>query len=557
MTRVGKIILAVGLLLIATSAIFLHHSQGVGFDEMFSFEPKYEGHTFTYWMEHWHYDPRTQSGSDEAEMALNSMGEKAVPYLLSWIQQPPTYGLSLNRPEQAVKGFGALGPKAKSAVPTLIERIGENTGYSMRALEAIGPEAVPALSAKLRETLAAKGEPIFNWRDRRYSTGFYHVQIAILQCFSEMGTNAEAAIPVLLETLRVNHRWRTFEGPYQALLSVGQNHPEIIVPTLANELTNSVSIPNRGAIAFALSMWGSKCASSFEPALIAAVNDPRTDDASRSMVSRVLGATGGNSSGAVPALIHAFTNSPPDYQGGIAEALGNLGNAARPALPFLLEASQSKNFNLRKNAAIAVRKIDPEETNALVRLIADLNVRQFRQEAIQALASLGTNAQEAVPALLKCLSQPNVQARIDATHALNSIGVTSDEFVLALGENLACTNSFMAREALETLSRLVQKSPLVFAILMKKGLSPADVSREIRADAKSSLVKLAQENPELLKTFAKDSDANVRFAALSVFYDLQGRVPEAVPTLMLIKTNDPDPRVRSMASDVLRRQAEL
>jgi HEAT repeat protein len=554
MTRAGKVLLAAGLLLVAATSVFIHCLQGGSVGEKFSLEPKYEGHTITYWMQNWRQNSWDAAPKAETQAALQSMGSEAVPYLLEWMSPKPNYGFQMNYSERALEAFKILGPKAKSAIPTLIERIGDNSGYPMRALEAIGPEAVPALSAKLRETLADKSEPVMNWRDRRYKTNFFHIQIVILQCLSEMGTNAESAIPVLLETLHVNHNWRLYQGPYETLVNVGQNHPEIVIPALLNELTNSASVINRGAIASALAMCGTNYAVVFEPALIWTINDRNTDDASRRMASEALGAAGGHSSEAIMALIQAFTNTPADYQDGIAEALGNLGSAARPALPLLLEATRSKNFNLRKNAAIAAKKIVPEETNALVRLIADVKLREFRQQAISALASLGTNAEEAVPVLLECLSQPDMQARIDATRALNAIGVTSDEFMVALGENLACTNSLMAQEAQETLSRLVGKSPLVFAILMRKGLSPADVSREIRLDAKSSLVKVAQENPNLLKPFVRDQDPNVRYAALSVFYDFQFRIPAAVPILTEIKTNDPDPRVRTIAGDVLRRQ---
>ena len=82
--------------------------------------------------------------------------------------------------------------------------------------------------------------------------------------------------------------------------------------------------------------------------------------------------------------------------------------AARSALPVLLAASHGQDLNLRREAAVAAKIVAPDNSEALVPLIKEINYTEdYRQPAIYALGQLGTNALPAVPALLKCLDHPH------------------------------------------------------------------------------------------------------------------------------------------------------
>jgi hypothetical protein len=232
MTKVGKILLVAGLLLIAASAIFIHRSSGVSFREMFSFEPKYEGHTFTYWMEHW--NPYEPTSNNEANAALRTMGPEAVPYLVDWIKQPPSY----SRPQRALAVFKILGPDAKTAVPDLVKAIGQNNSYPERALVCIGGDAIPALTNRLIETLSDTNYPLINGpiRTEVRKTSGYYIRGCILNILDAMGTNAEPALPALVKIVSADlpsYQLAPFRpNPYRTLANVGRNYPEVVMSAL-------------------------------------------------------------------------------------------------------------------------------------------------------------------------------------------------------------------------------------------------------------------------------------------------------------------------------------
>ena len=526
------------------------------------FEPRYEGESLSYWVRHLYSYDRTRHLNYPAQEALLHLGENALPLLLDWISRPEpriyTPG-NIQYQRHAVNGFEVLGPIARPAIPRLLENVSDGSDYAMQALGFIGRDAVLPLADKLLETLADKGEPVTNRRDPRYKANFFHVQLLILRGLREMGTNAEAAIPAVVKALNANHAWTRQSDPYATLASIGQNRPEIVIPSLIGALTNATAPPfNRGAAAQAMASFGTNGAHVFLTALINTLNDKRTDDWNRRTMAGALAAVGQHHPDLVmPALIEAFTNSAIDYRDGIAKAMAVFEDGARPALPLLLAAAKSPNFYLRKNAAIAIKSIAPERTNTLSVLIKDLNHPEpgLRQQAIYALGSLGTNGVDAVPALLNCLSHPDPQTRIDATRALNNIGVTSDEFIAGLGENLSHSNSFVCSEAYSTLGRLAGGSRLAFVTLARKGIS-SPVQRDVRQQAKSILAEASRNDPKFLLECLDDPDSKVRTGALVVFYELAQRIPESIARLQWMTTNEPDSYTRSLAADVLRLQLQ-
>lgn len=550
-----------GLVVVLSGALLLFTYYHSNPSHVF-FEPHYQDEPLSYWVQNLYRYDRTRHLNVTSAEALRHLGKDALPLLVDWISRPePTYFRPGNIEYQrlAVDAFEILGPIAKPAIPDLMKNVEKGSYHSMRALKFIGQDAVPALTNKLSETLADKRKALLNWRDPGYKKNFFHVQALIVQGLGEMGTNAESAIPVLKRALYADHGWRPEVSPHSALVSVGSNQPAVVIPTLLDALTNS-SAPalNRGLAAAALTAFGTKFAAISLPPLITAMGDAGTDQRNHPAIANALAVVGqSHPELVIPVLINAFKRSPQDFQGGIASAMAMFGNNARPAIPLLETASKSQNFYLRQKAAIAVKTIAPENTNALASLIRDLNNHEpgLRQQTIYALGRLGTNAVEAAPALLKCLSHPYMQTRIDAIRALNDIGVRSDEFILALGDNLAAPNGFTAGVAGDTLADLASSSKLAFVTLLKKALT-GSVTSEVRNQAKYRLVDISRENPIFMLECLEDADPLVRSGALILFYNLPQDVPAAVPKLRQLSTNDPDPDVRSRAADVLRLQTQ-
>jgi HEAT repeat protein len=105
-------------------------------------------------------------------------------------------------------------------------------------------------------------------------------------------------------------------------------------------------------------------------------------------------------------LTELQTSKDPKVKAAAAEELGKLGQIkasyARPAIPYLIEALKDKNDALRAKAAKALGQVDPEPGDAvkpLVDLVRNDGNVQVRTAAVLGLASMGSNAKEAVPAL--------------------------------------------------------------------------------------------------------------------------------------------------------------
>jgi hypothetical protein len=601
MKRRLQILIGFGALILFCVFIYWGNQTGHKLTSVISLEPTYDGETFSYWMDHWYQ----QYGKPnlQAQEAIRSMGAKAAPYLGAKMAKRSMIDAgtpNFNYYEPLLKAFEILGPEAKPAVPYLIKSLGLNFDCSERALVIIGPGAVPTLADKLLNTLSDRKNPFYFGGIRmnvRKDSGFF-IRGRILSVLDRLGTNAEAALPALVVTASTNlpvfQEGLYQQNPYKTLALVGKNHPDIVAPVLLKKF--AISPIERGNISQAMSVFGTNQADVFLPVLIAAVSDNKTNsmvrvpigealtiigasqpdqivpvflaamtdttslEQVRSFMAGCLAKVGGNEPKiAVPALIAAYTNSSLYGRSSIAGALATFGNLARPMVPLMLADCQRPSEHpwdnhWRINLTLAAKAIAPDMPGILNSLLKDLDDSQagIRQQTIYALGRLGTNGLDAVPALLKCLSHPDTQTRIDATRSLNQIGVTSDEFIDGLGENLSCTNTFMVQEAEETLGRLAARSRLAFVTLVKKGVC-SPIGRDYQYDARRLLANVSRTNSQFLVECLSDSDGQLRSAALEIAFELPGSIsPEAVSKLRQIALSDTDRNIRTRAGEVLR-----
>ena len=113
-------------------------------------------------------------------MQLGPAALPALPELTAAAQADRNVGLDLV--EFSTEAIGKIGPKAKAAVPTLIDLLGvpdpDVHGRAAHALARIGPDALPSLIAALSDPAPAKRK-------------------AATWALGEMGSRASAAIPEL------------------------------------------------------------------------------------------------------------------------------------------------------------------------------------------------------------------------------------------------------------------------------------------------------------------------------------------------------------------------
>jgi lysophospholipase L1-like esterase len=187
------------------------------------------------------------------------------------------------------------------------------------------------------------------------------------------------------------------------------------------------------------------------PALFAALSDPSeiVRASSALALSRIdLGADD------VPRLLEALGSSDSYVVAFAAWTLGNMGAAARPAVPALAQAFWRDDINAVVGAALA--RIGPAAAEAVgvlqEGLRSDNPDRRWR--AARTLGRIGPPAAPAVPLLTSALSDPYNAVRQHAARALGRIGPAARPAAGALQRATGDRDAAVRREAREALTHL-------------------------------------------------------------------------------------------------------
>lgn len=166
-------------------------------------------------------------------------------------------------------------------------------------------------------------------------------------------------------------------------------------------------------------LWGA-------PALVAALADPLT----RFAASRVLEDLDAEKYAdvLVPAYITILVSDDVNAAKAAAIALGQIGEAAAPAVPALIDAM--------------LTAADPV----------------LAMWAVDALFGIGPGATEAVPALLLALDHPDAEVRGLAAHALSAIGDNSQEVIAALIAHTTDSGQSVSMFVMGALNKLTGES---------------------------------------------------------------------------------------------------
>lgn len=233
--------------------------------------------------------------------------------------------------------LGKLGPKAKDAVPALIDALDTKNDDDLRidvvrALGEIAPDdkRVIARLAALLSELGGDPDPT----DR--VGGFLYEETG-----RTLAKAGPPAIPTLIEKLAIRED-RFGEDEFGTSGAATEALGRIGLPALPALLDALKDPSRRQSAAQAIGDIGAQGSSVSVPALLRHVDD--TDEGVRSSVYNALGKIGPTASDAVPALVAAL-----DEAGGLrfdaVYALGRIGPAASPALPRLERLWAETGYN--------------------------------------------------------------------------------------------------------------------------------------------------------------------------------------------------------------------
>lgn len=303
-------------------------------------EPRANGQRLSYWVEQlW------SAGADqeEAKSAIRKIGTNAVPALLRKVR-----GAEWRR--KKMTAWSQLPPAVQAILPPP-----ENDGHFLEnkvpyALSLLGPSTIPLLLAALQDP------------DRK-------LQSVAVRALGMMGPSAEPALPTLIRSIQhTNGEVRI--AAVHALQSIGR-HDEEVIQALITALRDDNAGPDGGKVfvresaAMALGRFG-PIARPAIPELTRLMDDPEFYMRREAILA--LWRIGGDTN-TVARLIDELQRrlSVHEYKATL-DALGQIGEAAKPAIPEILDSMGLWGTDMSKVVRPVLMKID---TNAAAAL--DLN----------------------------------------------------------------------------------------------------------------------------------------------------------------------------------------
>lgn len=372
---------------------------------------------------------------NDAGLALSEIGAPAVAAVEAASKTSTAAAIS------ACDVLAAIGPDAKSAVPTLLKLL-EDEGpmvswHAARALGEIGaspetviPALVKGLQSPVAENRAASAVAIGSygaaakgsvaavaalWKDREPS-----VRIAACHALGEMGPAAAGAVVQLDKALDDEVGTVTLAAA-DALGRVGES---AVAP-----LTARLKDPGLRQLAAAVLGGMGPVAKGSVPVLIKLLDEQ--DLPTRRAALLALASIGPDAKDAAPALRKKLETA--DDRGRAGAVYGLVKILGKEALPELKAASKVKNNpQLQLASAWGLLTLEPENPEhvqialpLLIEGLAKAEVPVARKECAAALGHLGKAAESAIPALLKATADPDASVRAEATGALAEVGPTA------------------------------------------------------------------------------------------------------------------------------------
>ena len=301
--------------------------------------------------------------------------------------------------QRAARTLGRMGPAATSAVPALIEAARATPGDSSiaNALAEIGPDALPAVLAALREAPAPAAERL----------------LGLLRGFGK------PAMPVLMEALK-HAAPPVRAAAAKALGGMGRDGKPALEPLFALAADPEPAV--RAAALRALVALEAN-AEKLKPMLDTALRDSAPEV--RRAAAAGLARNGGANGLGVAGLVELLDDENPASRRSAIEGLGGMGAAAASALPALVERLTDPDLQIP--AITAIGKIGPAAVLALPRLIelAKASPMLTRVAAFTALAGVAREASSALPTVYESLKDSDADVRAAAIPAL--LAIESDE----------------------------------------------------------------------------------------------------------------------------------
>jgi HEAT repeat protein len=425
-------------------------------------EPTYHGKTLKQWIElSRDDDPKVRLRAVQ-HLGIGPFDKAAVPALRRALTDDRrAVGLA------AIVALGKIGRDAAEAADDLNARLKEEDAEACaeicEALGKIGPTGVPGLVDALKD----------NSRE---------VRRAAVYALGDIGPDAKAAVPALAAIFRHVDSQSPYNEAKQALIAIG----EPAVPALIDALKDPSSDVRRWSLE---ALWS---IGSPAKAAVPAILERTKEEDLRLTAIALLGSMGAEDSAVIDTLTAALADPNPEVRDAAAEALRNLGPAAKPALKPLVGALKDEYAHI--DAAEALARLGEI---SLPELAAAAQQEKTARPALFGMLLMG---KPGLAEYKKALANPNPRIRADCLRALRDAADSVITFCPDLSEN--------RNQAIRILG------PELPAILVK---ALKDDDEEVRRSAMWALGRFARDGATTfpaLRDAMKDANPTVRRFAL-------------------------------------------
>lgn len=400
-----------------------------------------EGKSFSQWIEMLDdfRDSSTREGVRDAMKHMASTCREAVPFLIDTLKDEDrerrswaALALSYNLPEwakdslpalvdkltdedwevrsKALAVLGGLGLEVRPAIPAVIEVLKDpESQVRSQAIEFLGwlPLEPQLVVPALVDALDVKRD------DRRL----------VVKSLARFGPKAKAGVPSLLKILQEpehpeGHRDGLRETVIHALGEI-RSHGKLVVPVLL-PLLKDESLRVQDETMDTLTKLGPEAKDAL-PTLFEIAKDKASDLRPNALYA--IAVVGPDHKDVIPMLISALEDKDGSVQKFAVNALAHIGPPAKAAIPALSKVLRAKENDWLLDFAIdAFAKIGVEDKEVLPILIQALEPgNECHSSAAKALGEIGPAAKQAVPALLKLLSDKDPAVRKTVGEALKKI----------------------------------------------------------------------------------------------------------------------------------------
>lgn len=256
---------------------------------------------------------------------------------------------------------------------------------------------------------------------------------------------------------------------------------------------------------------------------------------------------------ALAALRALLADSAAAVRARAAESLGEVGNAAAPAAPDLVQLLRDDDEVVRCRAAEALGRVadrSAETVDPLTSLLAEPNA-PVRIAVAGALGELGAAAAPAVPSLLPLLQHSDEAVRQAAAEAVGRIGVLPENASRGLCDGLSSADNVVREQVAEALGTIgapaAEAAPELASAL-------ADDSDRVRAKAAEALGKMGEAAagavPKLVRAL-RDQDNWVSALAAEALGEIGDSAAEAAVPALVRSLRHPNPLIRANAAEAL------